>query len=172
MFFEISLAAVPQRLNPKPVLARRRGRPRGEGGHLYGFQIPLHTISCLDAFRAKRGWSCSLAVRSLLDAALAAELGPDFMPASPQEPQTPRRRGRPAPPASPRTGCPSDYRSSAGTLTTPRCCGRRLPMKLQRRGRLSGHPCWRRWDCSAFDAFPVARRLAPRAQSISAATAC
>jgi len=42
-------------------------------------------------------------------------------------------------------------------------------MKLQRRGRISGRPCWRRWGCSAAsDAFPVARGHAPWVQSVSA----
>ena len=51
---------------------------------------------------------------------------------------------------SPRTGCRSACRSSAGTSTTPPCCGRRPPTRLPRRGRTSGHQCWRRWACSAL----------------------
>ena len=54
-------------------------------------------------------------------------------------------------PGSPRMDYRSDCRSSAGTSTTPPCCGRRPPTRLPRRGRTSGRPCWRRWACSVLD---------------------
>ena len=51
----------------------------------------------------------------------------------------------------------------AGTSMTPRSCGRRLPMKLQRRGRISGRPCWRRWDCCSCGLRRIPRGALPRA---------
>jgi hypothetical protein len=53
---------------------------------------------------------------------------------------------------------------------TPRSCGRRLPMNLQRRveGSVAAHAGADGTVVAASDAFPVARRLAPRVQSVSA----
>ena len=83
-------------LNPKPVLARRRGRPRGRRRPPLRFSNPPPHDQ-LPRCVPRETWLELLSGRSqpARRSALAAELGPDFTPASPQEPQAPRRRGRP-----------------------------------------------------------------------------
>ena len=111
----------PKRSPGRPRGGKGARSPRGEATRLCGFQVPLRTLAFLDEYRSGRGWSRGLALRSLLDEALAAKL-PGFTPPPPPLTRARRKRGRPAgsvgrQTAEPRPLTPAGPRQSQAAVT-------------------------------------------------------